>query len=201
MAVRSEPPALIIIDAQQGIDSPVCGRRNNPQAEAHIATLLQCWRMLGLPVRHDSVSPDSPLRPGASGHAFKPEAEPLPGEPVFPKTVNSGFIGTNLEDHLREAGVTAVVCAGFTTDHCVSTTVRMAANLGFDTTVVTDATATHERTAPEGQHFCATTMHETALASLGGEFATLVTTQALVAEMNEQYRTAAHAAPTALEDA
>lgn len=183
MTVTHRTTALLVIDAQIGIDSPVCGQRNNPQAEHHIAQLLAHWRRQGQPVlhvQHDSVTPDSPLRPGEPGHAFKPEAMPEPGEPVFSKTVNSAFIGTRLEQHLRDAGITHLVIAGFTTDHCVSTSVRMAANLGFDTTVVTDATATHERTAPEGQHFCAMTMHETALASLGGEFATLATTHDLL---------------------
>ena len=171
--------ALLVIDAQVGIDSGKFGARNNPAAEPHIAQLLAAWRKAGRPVihvRHDSVTPGSPLRPGELGHAFKPEAAPEDGEPVFGKSVNSAFIGTGLESHLREAGIGALVLVGFTTDHCVSTTARMAANLGFETTIVGDATATHERTSPDGQHFCAMTMHETALASLCGEFCRVVTT-------------------------
>ena len=46
------------------------------------------------------------------------------------KGVNSAFIGTQLEEILKESEVRTLVIAGLTTDHCVSTTTRMAANLG-----------------------------------------------------------------------
>ena len=71
-----------------------------------------------------SVEPDSPLRPELPGNALKPEALPHPGEPLFQKSVNSAFIGTGLEQHLRSAGIAALVLAGLTTDHCVSSTAR-----------------------------------------------------------------------------
>jgi nicotinamidase-related amidase len=130
-----------------------------------------------------SVSPDSPLRPELPGNAFKLEAEPVEGEPVFRKTVNSAFIGTGLEEHLRRAGQERLVMVGLTTDHCVSTSARMAANLGFDVTLVEDAMATHERTGPDGAHHTAEQMHAAALASLHGEFAQVLTTERLLATL------------------
>jgi nicotinamidase-related amidase len=176
--------ALLLIDVQQGLDDPKYGARNNPGAEARIAALLAGWRAAGWPVihvQHMSVHPESPLRPELPGNAFKPEAEPLPGEPVFRKTVNSAFLGTSLEVHLRARGLTSLVIAGLTTDHCVSSTARMAGDLGFDVAVIEDATATHERTAPGGARFTAAQMHAAALASLDGEFARITTTAAALA--------------------
>lgn len=173
-------PALLLIDVQLGLDEPRWGARNNPHAERRIADLLAAWRAAGRPVlhaQHASLEPDSPLRADAPGHAFKVEALPLAGEPVFRKHVNSAFIGTDLEAHLRAHAIEALVVVGITTDHCVSTTVRMAGNLGFTVTVVEDATATFERRGPDGIHYSADLMHRAALASLHGEFAIVRSTR------------------------
>ena len=122
-------------------------------------------------MRHESPAPDGRFRRGTPAFEFKPEAEPLPGEPVVEKRTNSAFVNTGLEERLRAGGTEQVVVAGLTTDHCCSTTARMASDLGFETWFVADATATHAR---EG--FDAETMHRTALASLDTEFAEIVTT-------------------------
>lgn len=82
-----------------------------------------------------------------------PEAMPAPDEPLFQKNVNSAFIGTDLEAHLRERGIEALVLVGLTTNHCVSTTARMSGNLGFETYVVDDATATFDRVGHDGRRY------------------------------------------------
>ena len=178
--------ALLLIDIQQGLDDPRWGERNNPEAERNIVALLAAWRQSRRPVihvQHMSQSPDSPLRPDRPGNALKPEVLPQRGEPLFQKTVNSAFIGTALEAHLRAQQIDTVVVVGLTTDHCVSSTTRMAANLGFTAIVVSDGTATFERTGPDGGHHSAEQMHRLALASLHGEFATVRRTSEVLAEM------------------
>jgi nicotinamidase-related amidase len=171
---------------QQGLDDPRWGARNNPEAEQRIADLLAAWRAARQPVihvQHLSLEPHSPLREDAPGHAFKVEAMPRPNEPVFRKHVNSAFIGTDLEAHLRANGIESLVIAGITTDHCVSSTARMAGNLGFTVTVAEDATATFERRGPDGTHYSADLMHRAALASLHGEFATVRTAREILAAL------------------
>jgi len=175
-------PALLFIDFQQGFDDPSWGNRNNPAAESVAASLLADWRARGWPVlhaRHDSVSPRSTLRPGQPGNDIKAALRPAGGEPLFPKTVNSAFIGTGLEAELRRRGVEELVIAGLTTDHCVSTTTRMAANLGFRVWLVEDACATFGRRGYDGRDYTADEIHRVALVSLQGEFAEVVTAAAL----------------------
>ena len=61
----------------------------------------------------------------------------------------------------------------------------MAGNLGFKTFIVSDATATFNKKGIDGQHYSAALIHETALASLNGEFATVTTTAFLKSLLNK----------------
>ena len=174
-------PTLILIDVQRAFDDPRWPERNNPEAEARIAEAIAGWRERGAPVihvRHRSDDPEGIFIPGTPAFEFKPEARPLAGEPVITKDVNSAFIGTDLEERLRAAEVETVALVGLTTDHCCSTTARMAANLGFQTWVLGDAMATFARRTPEGELIDADEMHRTALASLHDEFAEVIPTSA-----------------------
>lgn len=172
--------ALILIDIQKGFDDPVQGRRNNPDAETNMAALLDTWRHTGRPIvhiQHLSQEPHSPLRAGSPGSEIKDIARPHEGEPVLQKRVNSAFIGTDLEERLRREGITTLVIIGLTTNHCVETTTRMAGNLGFDTFLVSDATATFDRLGPNGVLYRAEDIQAMTMANLHQEFATIVTTE------------------------
>jgi nicotinamidase-related amidase len=177
-AVLPRRTALLLVDVQQGFDDPCWGLRNNPEAETRMAELLEVWRSGGLPVlhvQHCSTDPLSPLRPGLPGAALKEATGPRPGELVIQKRVNSAFIDTPLEAHLEREGISSLVVVGFTTDHCVSTTVRMAGNLGFTAFLVSDATATFARGGVDGRWYSAEAIHQIHLASLHGEFCTVLT--------------------------
>ena len=184
----SHNTALLVIDVQKAFDPEHDaywgGNRNNPKAEQNIATLLAAWRTNNFPVyhaQHCSANPKSPLHETHIGNGFKPEAMPLPsGEPVFKKNVNSAFIGTALQEQLEAQGITNLVIVGLITNHCGSTTARMAANLGFSVTVVSDATATFDRVSYDGRRFSADDIHEVSLANLHEEFATILTTSAVL---------------------
>ena len=174
---------LIVIDVQRGFLDPVWGPRNNPDAEESMAQLLGAWRGSGRPVRHvrhASRSPQGSFFAGTVGHEPQPALAELPGEPVHVKDVNSAFIGTTLERDLRSDGVETLVIVGLTTNHCVSTTGRMAGNLGFETYVVADATATFDRMGLDGRMRLAADVHAAALSDLSEEFATVLYTSDLL---------------------
>jgi len=183
METLPQNAVLLIIDVQKGLDEPSFGQRNNPQAEENMARLLAAWRQTNRPVvhvQHLSLLPNSPLRATQPGSAIKEAVKPQPGELLFQKHVNSAFIGTDLEQQLRERGYDTLVIVGLTTPHCVSTTTRMAGNLGFRAFVVADATAAHEAVGHDGRPFTAEEIHAVSLATLHGEFATVVETETLL---------------------
>ncbi|MDE2775111.1 MAG: cysteine hydrolase family protein [Chloroflexota bacterium] len=183
MIATNDRTALLVIDVQEGLDDPRLGSRNNPAAERNMARLLVYWRARNRPifhVRHMSTEPDSPLRPELPGNAIKREVAPIGREPVIEKQVNSAFIGTELRERLEAAGIKSLVIIGLTTDHCVSSTARMAGDLGFRAIVVADATAAHERLSYDGARHSAETVHELALANLHQEFAEILTTDQLL---------------------
>jgi nicotinamidase-related amidase len=180
--------ALLVIDAQEGINAcahwgGLEGHRNNPEAEDRIGDLLAGWREARLPVYftlHDSREAASPLK--LSLESGKPifGLEPRPGERVVTKDVNSGFVGTDLELMLRRDQVNRLVVAGFFTNMCIDTTVRMAGNLGYDTYLAHEACAASNRLRPDGDSFDADLIHEVSVANLHGEFCTALDTASLL---------------------
>jgi nicotinamidase-related amidase len=181
---KEDKPALILIDIQKGFENLAYwgGQRNNPTAEENSGELLKQWRESNLPVfhiQHCSSNPKSLLHESNAGNEFKELVKPTNNEPVIKKNVNSAFIGTDLKQQLDRAGITKLVIVGLTTDHCVSTTTRMAGNFGYETYLVSDATATFNKEGINGQIYSAELMHDTAIASLKEEFATIVTTKFL----------------------
>lgn len=176
--------ALIPIDVQQAFDHPPWPKRNNPAMEANGLRLLAGWRASGRPlihVQHDSVQPGSTLAPAHPGNALRPGFEPQGDEPLVRKSVNAAFIGTDLDLRLRRLGVTSVVLFGISTDMCVSTTARVAANLGYRTIVVGDACFCFDQFDADGTPIPAEQVQRVHLATLRAEFAEVCDTDTLLA--------------------
>ena len=186
MKLNPATTALVVIDVQKGfLQREANGeRRNNPGAVSNMVRLLEAFRSRGMPVihiRHASTNPGSFLRPELPGFASMDETREIGDEPVLVKSVNSGFIGTDLEQRLRGGGIETVVLVGATTNHCVETTTRMAGNLGFDARLVEDACYTFDRIGYGGVHDSAEDIHAMTLSNLDGEFAIIETTDSLLA--------------------
>jgi len=176
--------ALVLIDLQRAIDDPKWGPRNNPDAEKAVASLLAAWRAQGLPIvhiRHDSTESDSPYRPDRPSHAFKPEAEPLPGETVVGKATNSAFIAPDLERALDAFGATTLVMAGVLTNNSLEASVRHGGNLGYRIFVVGDACWAVDKYDLAGRLWLAQDVHDLSLANMHGEYAQVVTARMALA--------------------
>ena len=177
-------PALLLVDIQKAfLEKDYPGLiRNNENAEFICGKILKKWRTLDLPiihVRHSSTNPESKLHKSRPGFEFNDYVTPLETEMVLTKEVNSAFIGTNLENILIKSHIDTLVIVGMTTNHCISTTVRMSGNLGFDTYLISDSTACYNTKGMNGEIIPCNTIYNSALASLQEEFATVIDSKEL----------------------
>ena len=184
--------ALLLIDIQKGFEDVQYwgGERNNPKAEINAGKILNLWRKHSLPlfhIQHCSRKPISPLFPNKRGNELCDEVAPLPGEPIIQKNVNSAFIGTNLKQQLEEQAINQIIIVGLTTEHCVSTTARMASDSGYETFVVDDATATFCKIF-KGTRYSAELNHNVNLAALNDEFATVCNMKDLFLALSEDFK-------------
>jgi nicotinamidase-related amidase len=176
---------LLIIDIQRdyfpGGAYPLIG----PDAAVAAARrLLDAFRATGDPVVHLQHVWDAPdatfMRPGTDGVEIHRLVAPVDGETVIEKAAPNGFVGTTLEEQLRNGGIDDLVVAGMMSSMCVDATVRAAVDLGFSATVVHDACA-----APDlefnGQAVPGATVHAAFMAALGDGYAKVVSGDELLA--------------------
>jgi nicotinamidase-related amidase len=79
---------------------------------------------------------------GTWGGEFRAEFVPAPGEIVAQEHwCSSGFANTDLDLQLKKHGIHQLIVIGLIAHTCIEATVRYAAELGYDVTVVKDATA------------------------------------------------------------
>ena len=165
--------AILLIDAQEEYRSGALALGDVTLALEEISRLRQHARDLDLPVFHirHAGSPGGLFDLEARGGAFCTEAEPVAGETVVDKRLPNAFAGTDLADRLAEKGIRRIVVAGFMTHMCISSTVRAALDLGFESAVVASACATRSLPTYDGEVISATEVHRAALAALGDRFA------------------------------
>jgi nicotinamidase-related amidase len=150
--------ALIVIDVQESFRArPLWETISNPKITDQVDRLVGLARSVG-----DTVVWVLHSEPG-SGDVFDPalghvrlmdELRRQDGEPLIHKTSHNAFTTTNLQQLLTERGVRELTVCGIRTEQCVETTARLASDLGYQVTFVSDATATNpipHRDAPADQ--------------------------------------------------
>jgi nicotinamidase-related amidase len=150
--------ALLVIDVQESFrQGPLWPAISNPAIAADVARLVDGARANGdlvVWVLHTEPGSGTPFDP-ASGHVrYLEPLSPRAGEPQLTKTSHNAFTTTNLQQLLTERGITEVIVCGIRTEQCCETTARVASDLGYPVTFVTEATATSpiaHREAPQGR--------------------------------------------------
>jgi nicotinamidase-related amidase len=91
------------------------------------------WQERGIPPPY--------ARPGSREMSVLDEIAPLDGEHVITKTGASPFTGTNIQEVLAGRGISQLALVGVATNYCVQSTLRDAADRGYDCVLVEDACA------------------------------------------------------------
>lgn len=151
--------ALVVIDLQKGIVSlPTV----HPASEiiGRTAQLARTFRERGLPVVLVNVMGRAPGRTDAGAPKFSfpadwselvPELEQHPEDHVVSKQRWGAFIGTSLDEYLRQRGVTQVFLTGVATSAGVESTARSAYDHGYNVVLVVDAMTDRSE---EGHRHC-----------------------------------------------
>jgi nicotinamidase-related amidase len=113
------------------------------------------------------------VKPGSNEAQIVKELEPQHGDIVIGKTVSSPFNGTNIDFVLRSMRLDQLVITGVVTNGCVETTVRDAADRGYEVILIEDACAAMTRE-----------IHENSIDILRDDFANVRSTHELLAELD-----------------
>lgn len=138
--------ALLVIDVQESFrHRPIWAAVSNPDIVDRAGELVDAARDSGdlvVWVLHTELGTGNVFDP--RGEFVRPMAGLVPreGEPMLTKTSRNAFTTTNLQQLLTSSGIRELVVCGIQTEQCCETTARLAADLGFDVTFVTEATAT-----------------------------------------------------------
>ncbi|MGW1143383.1 cysteine hydrolase family protein [Streptomyces zhihengii] len=150
--------ALIVIDVQESFRArPLWAATLEPKIADRVNRLAALARRTGdlvVWVLHSEPGSGGVFDP-ESGHVrLMEELERADGEPLLHKTSHNAFTTTPLQQLLTQRGIRELRVCGIRTEQCVETTVRVASDLGYDVTLVVDATTTDpvpHRDAPAGQ--------------------------------------------------
>lgn len=168
--------ALLVMGMQQGmVDRIAAGRSVAPEGvEETVAGLLATFRKRGLPVIHvlqHSPNPQSAFHETAPGARPLNSARPLLDEPVLAKSASSAFAGTGLDAELMTRNVDRLVIAGAVAGYCVTSTVRIAADLGYRVVVPEDGVMSFDIPALGGGRVDARTVLLVTLSLLNEDYA------------------------------
>ncbi|AAZ17918.1 probable isochorismatase hydrolase [Psychrobacter arcticus 273-4] len=175
--------AIVMIDFQnEYVDGAMPLGDAGNKATANARLLLYKARNKNIPifhVAHHGQDNDKIFNPLSSKVDIIDSLQPLDDEKTIIKMHPNAFYDTELQALITSAGKQQIIFAGFMSHMCVSSSVRAAFDLGFESFVCHDACATRDLPSVAGQVITASTVHDSAMAALQDRFAALVATDKL----------------------
>ena len=153
------------------------------KATANARLLLDRARKEAIPIFHivhHGQDNDKIFDPLSSKVEIIDSLQPLDDEKTIVKMHPNAFYDTELQTLITSVGKQQIIFAGFMSHMCVSSSVRAAFDLGFESFVCHDACATRDLPSVTGQVITASTVHDSAMAALQDRFAALVATDKLI---------------------
>ena len=176
--------AVVFIDYQnEYVDGAMPLGQAGTNAIANARLLLDKARKQNAPIfhiAHHGADNGNVFDPLSSNVEIIAELQPKDSETVIVKKNPNAFHDTQLQALISAAQKQQIIFAGFMSHMCVSSSVRAAFDLGFDSFVCHDACATRDLPDYKKEKISADIMHATAMAALQDRFAALVATDELV---------------------
>ena len=141
--------ALLLIDIQNdyfpsfdGSKMPLPEMNSASKKAANLLATARDTGMKVIHVKHVMASDTAPFfHPGTEGAELHGSVAPRAAETVVEKTRPNSFVGTKLEQLLKEEQIEHLIICGAMSQMCVDATVRAGVDLGYEVTIAHDACA------------------------------------------------------------
>ncbi|MBB1488977.1 cysteine hydrolase family protein [Oceanospirillum sediminis] len=155
--------AVLVIDVQSLLFDTTPAPFEGTEVVARINHVTQWAREQSCPVifiQHEQA--DTPIAAGSEGWQLQKDLEVQPEDLIVAKTTPDSFLRTRLQKVLQELEINELIVCGYASEFCIDSTVRRAAGLGYNITLVADAHTTHDKEHMSGEairkHHTATLM-------------------------------------------
>lgn len=175
---------LVLIDYQnEYVNGAMPLGQAGENATKNARLLLDKARKQAIPIFHITHHGED------NGNVFDPLSDkveivsalkPQDDETIIAKKHPNAFYDTQLQALIEDTNKSQIIFAGFMSHMCVSSSVRAAFDLGFDSIVCHDACATRDLPSAKKEAISAEVMHDTSMAALQDRFAALVSTDEFI---------------------
>ncbi len=146
--------ALLIIDVQyEYFPGGNVELHESVNTSLRIQELLAVCRKKSLPIihiQHIATKPEaSAFAPNTHGVKIHENVTPIEGEKIILKHYPNSFRETELQEYLKQVGISTLIVVGMMTHNCVESTVRAAYDLGYECIVAGDCCTTKSLTLNE----------------------------------------------------